>query len=310
MSDDEDNEEIEDDPILMDSLTEDFEMPDTFENVRNRIMHSSRIREPDTKFLKKMRAIDYTGQPKTSLDQYVHIKLSKRKRSSAATEEVNDQEYNECSNCAVPFVFLEHEAIKTCPSCGLSHFHQEYSLKDIAFDGYVTTPSYLYKRSNHFKTWIMRIQAKESTIVNREIVETVRNELRKERITDYTTLKHTKVREILKKLRMNKYYNHCMQITSIISGKEPPKMTQEQEDTLLQMFDHIQEPFQKIIAKEPRQNMLSYSFLIHKFLQIMGWDDLVSYFPFLISSDKMFYQDAIWKKICAEAGFEYHKSSM
>jgi len=168
----------------------------------------------------------------------------------------------------------------------------------------------MYKRQNHFKTWLKRTQGKETTSVDQEVVDSVRLELKKQRIDDPTAVSHTKVREILKKLRLNKHYNNCVQITSIITGIAPPQMTNEQETALLQMFEVIQEPFQEIIQSEPRQNMLSYSFLIHKFLEIMSWDEYLPYFPLLRSVDKIQYQDWIWRKVCAKVGFEYIKSTL
>jgi len=87
-------------------------------------------------------------------------------------------------------------------------------------------------------------------------------------------------------------------------------MSADQEQTLLKMFDMIQEPFQEIVAGQDRQNMLSYSFLFHKFLEIMEWDDFLPFFPLLVSADKMQYQDAIWKQLCQKVGFQYIKSTM
>jgi len=182
--------------------------------------------------------------------------------------------------------------------------------EDIVRQGYVNQATYLYKRQNHFKTWLKRTQGKETTFIDDDVIDMVRMELKKLRVEDLSTVTHVKVREILKKLRLNKHYNHCVQITTIITGRTPPQMTNEQETALLQMFDAIQEPFQRIIQKEPRQNMLSYSFLIHKFLEIMSWDEYLPYFPLLRSADKIQYQDWIWQKLCAEVGFEYIKSSM
>lgn len=182
--------------------------------------------------------------------------------------------------------------------------------EDCIRQGYVSHTTYMYKRQNHFKTWLKRTQGKETTTVDKQVVDSVRLELKKQRVEDVKTVSHTKVREILKKLRLNKHYNNCVQITSIITGITPPQMTNEQEMALLQMFDVIQEPFQEIIQSEPRQNMLSYSFLIHKFLEIMSWDEYLPYFPLLRSVDKIQYQDWIWRKLCSKVGFEYIKSTM
>lgn len=60
------------------------------------------------------------------------------------------------------------------------------------------------------------------------------------------------------------------------------------------MFERVQDPFEKKVKGKRRQNMLSYSFLIHKFLQLMSWDEYLPYFPLLVSADKIQVQDTIW----------------
>lgn len=215
-----------------------------------------------------------------------------------------------CEVCNKELVYIRKDAERVCPDCGLSHPYQEMTREDCIRQGYVSHTTYMYKRQNHFKTWLKRTQGKETTTIDDDVVASVRLELKKQRVEDVSTVSHTKVREILKKLRLNKHYNNCVQITSIITGVTPPQMTNEQELALLQMFDVIQQPFQEIIQSEPRQNMLSYSFLIHKFLEIMSWDEYLPYFPLLRSVDKIQYQDWIWRKLCNKVGFEYIKSTM
>jgi len=75
--------------------------------------------------------------------------------------------------------------------------------------------TYLYKRQNHFKTWLKRTQGKETTFIDDHVIDMVRMELKKLRVEDMSKVTHVKVREILKKLRLNKHYNHCVQITTV-----------------------------------------------------------------------------------------------
>ena len=54
--------------------------------------------------------------------------------------------------------------------------------------------------------------------------------------------------------------------------------------------------------------MLSYLFIIRKLVEILGWDDLVNYFPLLKSRTKVYAQDRIWKLICEDCRFPFYKS--
>jgi hypothetical protein len=136
----------------------------------------------------------------------------------------------------------------------------------------------------------------------------VENELRKERIyVGDSAITTTKVRSLLKKLKLQKYYIYIFQITSKLSGKAPPALTLVQEEKLLGMFQSIQDPFQKHCPPD-RTNMLNYSYILRKLTQILGWYDLMDFFPLLKSRSKVHAQDMLWQKICTEANFPFHKS--
>jgi hypothetical protein len=297
----------------MEKITSSPPVTDDIGTVSSRARGRAKRHKKDPRFLKKLNAP--TNNTSCCIDAFVTINSS----SSSGDPDVDgmdDKFVNDpsmewkCDTCNKELLYIRKDAQRVCPSCGLSSPFQEMTKEDIVRQGYVNQATYLYKRQNHFKTWLKRTQGKETTFIDDEVIEAVRMELKKHRIEDLSTVDHVKIREILKQLRLSKHYNHCVQITTIITGETPPQMTTEQETALLQMFDNIQEPFQRIIQKEPRQNMLSYSFLIHKFLEIMSWDEYLPYFPLLRSADKIQYQDWIWQKLCAEVGFEYIKSSM
>lgn len=305
----------------MDEIAISPPVTDSINTVSSRARKNAKRHKKDHKFLKKLNAP--TNNLSCSIDAFVTINNPPKEGSQEHGEYdsdddclVDDKLGNEksmgwkCTSCNKELLYIRKDAQRVCPDCGISNFFQEMTKEDIVRQGYVNQTTYLYKRQNHFKTWLKRTQGKETTFMDEEVVDTVRAELKKQRITDLSTVTHVKIREILKKLRLNKHYNHCVQITTIITGKTPPQMTNEQEIALLQMFERIQEPFQRIIQKETRQNMLSYSFIIHKFLEIMSWDEYLPYFPLLRSADKIQYQDWIWQKLCAEVGFQYIKSSM
>lgn len=303
----------------MDELTNSPPVTDNINTISSRARKKAKSHKKDPKFLKKLNAP--ANNLSCSIDAFVTISNPSRDNKDSVDGDgdislmddkfVDDPSMEwKCTSCNKDLLYIRKDAQRVCPDCGLSSPFQEMTKEDIVRQGYVTQATYLYKRQNHFKTWLRRTQGRETTFIDDEIIYTVRMELKKQRITDLSTVTHVKIREILKKLRLNKHYNHCVQITTIITGEIPPQMTDEQETALLQMFEDIQEPFQKIISTEIRQNMLSYSFIIHKFLEIMSWDEYLPYFPLLRSADKIQYQDWIWQKVCAEVGYQYIKSSM
>ena len=132
-------------------------------------------------------------------------------------------------------------------------------------------------------------------------------ELKKQRIKyiDYTKI--DRVKKVLKKLKLNEYYEHIAYIISKITGNHAPSINREIEEILKKMFDKIQEPFEKHCPKD-RINFLSYSYVLHKFFQLLELDEYVKCFPLLKSRQKLRIQDEIWKKICCDCGWEFYPS--
>ena len=108
-------------------------------------------------------------------------------------------------------------------------------------------------------------KAKESTDIPQDVYDNIIIELKKERIVNMSELPQ-KLREILKKLKKNNY-EHIPHIINKLNGI-PPIMTRETEEELRRMFKEIQLPFHKF-CPENRKNFLSYSYVLHKFVQLI-----------------------------------------
>ena len=166
---------------------------------------------------------------------------------------------------------------------------------------------FAYKKINHFNEWVAQFQAKESTDIPQEVYNLLLLEIKKERITNMAVLTPGKLREILKKLKLNKYYEHVPHIINRLNGLPPPVITRETEEKLRTMFKETQIPFSKHCPKG-RKNFLSYSYILHKFFQLLGLDEFLPCFPLLKSREKLHQQDIIWEKICKEIKYEFIKS--
>jgi predicted nucleic acid-binding Zn-ribbon protein len=218
-----------------------------------------------------------------------------------------DDPYGECTDCGAEMVFSSNEALFTCPTCG----YQEFVLVDSDKPSYKDPPRevsyYAYKRINHFNEWLAQIQAKESTDIPSEVFEAIMTELKKERITELGNIKTSKIREILKKLKFNKYYEHAPHIMNRINGKNAPVITRETEEKLRHMFIEIQPSFQKH-CPAGRSNFLSYSYVLYKFCELLELDEYLPNFPILKNRDKLFCQDKIWQMICQDLSWQYIRS--
>ena len=221
----------------------------------------------------------------------------------------NKNEINQeiCSNCGLDKYLVQGTASLVCKKCGDTDFVLIDSEKPSYKDPPKEISYFAYKRINHFNEWLAQFQAKETTDIPEEVYEKVILEIKKERIDNMISLKQMKVRNILKKLKFNKYYEHVPHIINKLNGIPAPIMTRETEEKLRNMFKEIQTPFIKYCPKD-RKNFLSYSYVLHKFCQLLNLDEFLICFPLLKSREKLHQQDNIWKQICLDLKWEFIKS--
>ena len=235
---------------------------------------------------------------KSSLvDKYMSIINKKYVRN------VEEEDIEICKNCKNPMTCLQHDAIIICNICGYQELLLVEQNRPILKQNTKDTSHFSYKRINHFREWCNQVQGKESTDIPDEIFEKILTEIKKEKIMDTKTITYNKMRDILKRLRINKYYEHINYIINRINGIPTPQFSQDLEDKLCNMFRNIQAPFLKHCPKD-RKNFLSYSYVLYKFFQILGLNEYLKYFPLLKSREKLYVQDQIWKKICLELNYE------
>lgn len=215
-------------------------------------------------------------------------------------------EESSCVHCGSSNVHTDSNSIYIiCRDCGISKevmvcemtYREEHEFTEKIIN-------YSYKRSNHFQEWLNQLQATESTNIPPEVIESLRSEFKKMKIKNVSEITHAKVRTLLKKLRMNRYYEHVPYIANILNGIPPMRMSVELQDRLKMMFNEIQAPFEKH-CPENRKNFLSYAYVLYKFCELLSEDDYLKYFPLLKSREKLYVQDSIWKKICSELRWEF-----
>ena len=184
--------------------------------------------------------------------------------------ENNINEDNYCYTCEKFRVFNIDEAISTCLSCGISINvsinPEKPSIKPAEND---------YKRYTHFCDCLANIQGKESVKVSEEVINTIIREIVHERMENsLEKLTEADIKRYLKKHRKLRYYNHATQILYRITKIPPLQMTPIMEEKMKMRFLQIQEPFE-IFKGKNRSNFFSYSYIIYKFCQILGYNEFL-----------------------------------
>ena len=238
------------------------------------------------------------------LEKYIQIVEPEHARIVAPLEA---EGLGECDSCGEEMILSQNEAILYCNQCG----HIDPILIDSDKPSYKDPPReisyYAYKRINHFNEWLAQFQAKESTEIPQEVFDSILVELKKERMLNSGNIKKEKLRDILRKLKLNKYYDHIPHIINRINGQNAPVMSRETEEKLRYMFKEIQPSFQKH-KPAGRNNFLSYSYILYKFCELLELDEYLPCFPLLKNRDNLYKQDKIWEKICEDLRWEFIRS--
>jgi predicted nucleic acid-binding Zn-ribbon protein len=266
--------------------------------------HLAIVKEPK-KVIKARDIEDSNGlQRDKALERYLSIIEPTAIRGGILPGSGIEPDFGACPHCETEMVFYHNEATLGCPGCG----YQDFILVDSEKPSYKDPPReisyFAYKKINHFNEWLAQFQAKESTEIPADVYENILAEIKKERITDPRTLKPQKLREVLKKLHLNKFYEHIPHILHRMNAFCAPTMSREMEDKLRYMFKEIQPSFIRHCPRG-RSNFLSYSYVLYKFCQLLELDDFLPCFPLLKSHEKLYMQDNIWQKICVDLGWEF-----
>ena len=250
--------------------------------------------------------IDYFNKKKTKKDDnnisrtQLFDKYCQRVDGTRTIKDDGSNRIKYCNECNVEKILDAGESSYVCPICGDS--------EEIILDEDRQIKEYSpYKRINHFKEWINQFQAKETTEIPENIFLEIINEINKNRIKDLSKLDRDKMKQILKKLGYNNLYEHIPYIINKLSGLAPPTINRHIEMKFIDMFTKIQEPWE-VYKPKGRKNFLSYSYVLHKFCQLLELDHLLTSFPLLKSIKNLKEQEHVWEKICKSLRWEFISS--
>ena len=160
-----------------------------------------------------------------------------------------------------------------------------------------------YIRLNHFKEILSQFQAKETTQIPEEVINAIKARIKKERIKDLTLINYDKMREILRKLGLNKFFEHIQYINSLF-GIKPPIMNEELHETLCVLFIEIQKPW-AVHCPANRTNFFNYTYTLYQLCVLLDQTQYLPYIPMMKDREKQLEQDMIWKKVCNDLDWQF-----
>lgn len=218
-----------------------------------------------------------------------------------------------CPSCGVLLREMQsNENISiVCPKCYMVYDYPEES-QSLGM-GSINRPE--YTRYQHFDYWLDRLQARESAKIPDELIEYLKSrhqKMRNQKLTAQCVRKYLKGAP--KQYHGSRYYNHINYIISKITGHPPIILSHDLEQQLKDMFNSIQDPFEKIKELYGRRNLLSYMYIINRLCDILarkGNEEAKNLLPNLVVTfkpDKVNELDHIWKLVCDMSDLPYFTS--
>lgn len=266
-----------------------FEILDKYlklEDDENKLLSNKDTTDDTDKLLNKINI------EKRLLEQSYYISIDTNYIPNRNLSKIN---YAFCENCN-DLLHIE-QGFAVCYNCGSSFaclaLATDLSYKEKQEMDY--RHQFTYEKISHLEEWIKRFQAKENKEISQDILDKVILEAHKAKIHDLNKLEEKHVKAYLKKLKLNDYYDNIIAIINRINKRPPFVLTGQIENKIKEMFQKIQEPFNKF--KGVRKNMLSYGYLLNKFFLILDLPEFAKYIKLLKSPEKLRQQDEIFKKI-------------
>lgn len=210
-----------------------------------------------------------------------------------------------CPSCRKgELIPVEHDGLVICNNCSTANKFLVENEKPSYKDPPKEVCFYAYRRINHFREVLAQFQAKETTHIPEDVLDAIRNQAKKERIPlTEEWFDNAKAKEMLKKLRLNRYYEHIPYIKDKL-GIRPPVMSPDLEEVLCNLFMILQAPYAKHCPDE-RSNFLNYYYTGYKLCELVDQRQFLPYFQMLKDDDKVYEQDQIWQKMCEDLGWPF-----
>lgn len=206
-----------------------------------------------------------------------------------------------CEFCNIgEMISQDEEGVLICNnrSCGKYIMYIDDNIKQSNKDPPNEVSYTAYIRLNHFKEILSQFQAKETTQIPDEVIDAIKMRLKKERITDYSKINYRIMRDILRKMGLNKYFEHIQYINSLF-GVKPPIMDDKLTETLCILFIEIQQPWSRHCPPD-RVNFFNYTYTLYQLCVLLDQPQYLPYIPLLKDSQKQQQQDATWKLVCKD----------
>lgn len=210
---------------------------------------------------------------------------------------------DDCPFCQVGLLMNTVKSMLICTKCGYTLPYLDSTTQNMSYSDDYDFSTFSYKRQSHFDDILKLVQGKESLVVSDDIIFAIMRELHAQRIPKQDVTP-TKVRAIMKKLKLKRAYDHVSQVTMRITGVRGSRISAEMEDRCKAMFIQMQPVFEKYCPKN-RKNFLSYNYVLFRCFHILGLHHMLPSISLLKGKEKLLLQDEIFEKIARDCNWPF-----
>lgn len=194
---------------------------------------------------------------------------------------------------------LEMDECKICDVCAARHpiFQSHHNPED-EFESDTS-----YKPVIYFKEILKHYQGKQTIRNAALILEKIKEQLQKERVEDLTKTTYEELKFVLKKLKLQKHYEHIYFFLNQL-GVEIPLFTIQEEEKLIFMFHEVAATYGQF-APINRKSFLNYHYILRALCLQNGWGDRVKDMPVLVDNEKKKEHNKIFSQICKKLGWTF-----
>ncbi|AKI80162.1 poxvirus late transcription factor VLTF3-like protein [Acanthamoeba polyphaga mimivirus] len=114
------------------------------------------------------------------------------------------------------------------------------------------------------------------------------------------------IKKILKKLGLYKYCGHEQYILNIIIGKPVQKMSSQEKNLIMKLFDQVLVTFNLLKKKYNWNNFLHNGYLIYQLCKLSGLNDFLDNITLPNNETIIHVNNQAWKQICSHNHWIYY----
>jgi hypothetical protein len=188
--------------------------------------------------------------------------------NSTVNKNIKEIVYENCTQCNTKMEIDSIASELYCKKCGmcLDLYGTVFEDDQFYYQEGQRTKHATYDPAKHCRFWVERIQARETTEIHESVLQSIRECIACDKITNKNRITCTQIRRYLRRTHNTKYNEHVPLIRKLITGIIPPQLTDHEMQLINIYFDKVIHIFDEIKPPE-KTNCPYHPYFIYKIIE-------------------------------------------